>query len=95
MAPDYQRIFTIETLVLQRSPFTLALSKMINNSFAWWIIFTKDFAKEWVEYAFNPIALGSIAVTKELIFCNAIPNAQCERNLILKDDRQYIISINL
>ena len=34
-----------------------------------WQIFAKDFTKEWVEYL---IALASIAITKELIFCNAI-----------------------
>ena len=44
-------------------------------------IFAKDFTKEWVEYPFNPIALASTAIAKELIFCNAIANAQCERNL--------------
>ena len=44
-------------------------------------IFTKDFAKEWAEYPFNPVALASIAITKESLFCNAITNAQCERNL--------------
>ena len=44
-------------------------------------IFAKDFAKEWVEYPFNPIALASIAIAKESLFCNAIANAQCERNL--------------
>ena len=27
------------------------------------------------------IALASIAIAKELIFCNAIANAQCERTL--------------
>ena len=44
-------------------------------------IFAKDFTKEWVEYPFNPIALVSTAITKELIFCNAIANVQCERHL--------------
>ena len=44
-------------------------------------IFAKDFAKESVEYPFNPIALASTAIAKELIFCNAIAKAQCERNL--------------
>ena len=44
-------------------------------------IFAKDFAKEWVEYPFNPIALASTAIIKESLFCNAITNAQCERNL--------------
>ena len=39
------------------------------------------FAKEWVEYPFNPIALESTAIAKESLFCNAIANAQCERNL--------------
>ena len=29
----------------------------------------KDFTKEWIEY---PIALVSIAIAKDLIFCNAI-----------------------
>ena len=40
-----------------------------------WEIFTNDFTKEWVE----SIALASIAITKELIFYNAMANAQCER----------------
>ena len=44
-------------------------------------IFAKDFAKEWVGYPFSPIALASTTIAKELIFCNAIANAQCERNL--------------
>ena len=44
-------------------------------------IFAKDFAKEWVEYLFNPIALASNATAKDSLFCNAIVNAQCERNL--------------
>ena len=39
------------------------------------------FAKEWVEYPFNAIALASTAITKESLFCKAIANAQCERNL--------------
>ena len=39
------------------------------------------FAKEWVEYPFNPIALASTAITKESLFYNDIANAQCERNL--------------
>ena len=39
------------------------------------------FAKEWVEYPFNPIALASTAVAKESLFCNAIANVQCERKL--------------
>ena len=34
-----------------------------------WQIFTKGFAKEWVEY---PFALVRIAITKDLIFCIAI-----------------------
>ena len=38
-------------------------------------------AKEWVEYPFNPIALASTAIAKESLFCKAITNAQCERNL--------------
>ena len=33
-----------------------------------------------LKYPFNPIALVSIAIAKELIFWNAIANAQCERN---------------
>ena len=41
------------------------------------------FAKEWVEYPFNPIALASTAIVKESFFCNAIANAQCERNIRL------------
>ena len=40
------------------------------------------FAKEWVENPFTPIALASTAITKESLFCNAIANAHCERNLI-------------
>ena len=44
-------------------------------------IFAKDFAKEWVEYPLNPIALASTSIAKESLFCNAITNAQCERNL--------------
>ena len=39
------------------------------------------FAKEWVEYPFNLIALAGTAITKESLFCNAITNTQCERNL--------------
>ena len=46
-----------------------------------WQIFAKDFAKEWVQYPFNPIALASITIAKELIFCNAIADGQCEQNL--------------
>ena len=42
------------------------------------------FVKVWVEYPFNPIALVSTGVTKESLFCNAIVNAQCERNLKLE-----------
>ena len=37
-------------------------------------IFTKDFAKEWVEYPFNTIAFVSTAIAKESRFCNAIAN---------------------
>ena len=44
-------------------------------------IFAKDFAKEWVEYPFNPIALASIAIAKESLFCTAITNAQCKQAL--------------
>ena len=54
----------------------LVLSKIYACKF-----FAKDFAEEWVEYPFNPIALASTAIAKELIFCNAITKAQCERNL--------------
>ena len=43
-----------------------------------WQIFTKDFAQAWVEY---PITIASSAITKDLIFYNAIANTQCERNL--------------
>ena len=39
------------------------------------------FAKEWVQYPFNPIALTSTAIAKESLFCNTMANAQCERNL--------------
>ena len=46
--------------------------------------FANDFAKEWVEYPFNSIALASIAIAKASTFYNAIANAQCERNLIAK-----------
>ena len=35
------------------------------------------FAKKWVQYPFNPIALVSTAIAKESLFCNA----HCERNL--------------
>ena len=52
-------------------------------------IFAKDFAKEWVEYPFNHIALASITITKESMFCNAIANAQCERNLIVTDSSSH------
>ena len=34
-----------------------------------WRILAKDFTEEWVEY---PIALASITIAKDLIFCNAI-----------------------
>ena len=54
-----------------------------------WQIFTRNFAKESVEYPFNPIALVGIPIAKELIFCNAIANAQCERNLILRNDDTF------
>ena len=36
---------------------------------------------EWIEYPFNPIALASTGIAKDSLFCNAIANAQCERNL--------------
>ena len=52
------------------------------------LTFAKDFAKDWVEYPFNPTALASIAIAKESIFCNAIANAQCERNLKDKHERK-------
>ena len=54
-------------------------------------IFTRDFAKEWVKYALNPIALASTAIAKESLFCNAIANAQCERNLTLT----FILSLEV
>ena len=34
-----------------------------------------------------PIALASIAFAKELIFCNAIANAQCELDLRVKEEK--------
>ena len=48
-------------------PFTLVLSE----------IYAQIFAKEWVEYPFNPSALASTAIAKESLFSNAIANAQC------------------
>ena len=39
------------------------------------------FAKEWVEYLFNLIPLACIAIAEDLIFCNAIANAQSEQNI--------------
>ena len=42
------------------------------------------FIKEWVEYEFNPIALVSTVISRQSLFCNAIANAQCERNLKVK-----------
>ena len=44
-------------------------------------IVAKDSTKKWVEYTFNPISLASTAIAKESLFCNAIANVQCERNL--------------
>ena len=40
------------------------------------------FGKECIEYPFTPIALANTGITKESLSCNAIANAQCERNLI-------------
>ena len=48
---------------------------------SWQNLCMQIFAKEWVEYPFNPIALTSTAIAKESLFCNAIANAQCEMNL--------------
>ena len=48
------------------------------------------FTKEWVEYPFNPIALVSTALAKESVFCNAIANSHCERNLTLKCNQRGV-----
>ena len=39
------------------------------------------FAKKWVWYPFNPIALASTTIAKESLFYNAIAKAQCEWNI--------------
>ena len=88
-----KRRFTIKTLVLHRSQFTLVLSEILSNSYACGKrqIFAKDFTKDWVGY---PISLVSIAIAKESLFGIAIAKLSVNGPLVMYS-RNCVDSLNM